>query len=138
MFISATAFAQSDMSVQADAELKKYVNKVVLQVKSTDDPVEKRAILNESLDRLSGSLASVKTIASLTGEDKEFIDSFMNTLQEQQNELNGLEGFSKVQDPDLDDFADYMQQDIEQANRTITISLTSALLVALILVLIAT
>ncbi|MEX0685768.1 MAG: hypothetical protein WD267_11545 [Balneolales bacterium] len=136
-FISGTVFAQPDKATQAENELKKYVNHVVEQVKSTYDPDEKRVILNKSIGHLSGSLNTVKKNMTLTDQDQEFIDRFIHDLQEKKDELNGLNGFSKVQDVHLNDFTDYMQQDIEQANRTITISVTTALLLALILVLIA-
>lgn len=138
LLISGSSLAQSpDQVIQAENELKKYVNHLVHQVKSEDDPAKKRLILNESLDNLTGAVKSVQKITGLTGDDKEFLNSFLTDIQEKQDELNGVNGFSQVQDSDLNDFADYMQQDLEQARRVITISLTSALVIALIIFLLA-
>lgn len=137
LLLSGKSWAQQNHAIEAENELKKYMNTVVHQVKNTDDPEAKRTLLNQSLNNLQQAMGSVKKLIDITGEDQEFITSFTEDLQEKQDELNGLDGFTKVQDKNLNDFADYIQQDMEQAQRTVTISVTTALLAALILVLIA-
>lgn len=67
--------------------------------------------------------------------DKEALAGFKNDLIEKKNELNGQDGFAKVPDNRLNDFAQYVQQDMEQADRVVTISLTTALLIVIILLL---
>ncbi|MEX0928246.1 MAG: hypothetical protein WDZ53_02500 [Balneolales bacterium] len=129
--------AQADQTIQAENEIKKYINHIVHQVKLTGDPAEKRLILDESLVTLQEALTRVHTFAALTGADQRNINSLVTDIREKQDELHGANGYSRVGDSELNDFSEFIQQDLEQANRTITISVTTALLAALILVLIA-
>src|SRR5690625_3744918 len=112
--LSGSAFAQSSQSLTEI--LKTHMNETVQAVKEAESADEKRSILNESFtDMLTAVLKDNITAKS--------------------NQLNGLDGYDKVGDEELDDFSDYSQQDMEQANRTITISLTTALLIIIILLL---
>jgi predicted exporter len=67
--------------------------------------------------------------------DAVIIDRFQSTLQEKQDELAGDNGYVQVSDDQLNGFADYAVQDIEQAE-VITISLVTLLLIILLVVLI--
>jgi hypothetical protein len=67
--------------------------------------------------------------------EKESIDDLRSRLQEKVDELNGQNGYTAVPDGQLDTFADYVQQDFEQADRVLTIGVTTALLIVLILLL---
>jgi hypothetical protein len=48
----------------------------------------------------------------------------------------GSNGYDRVADAQLNAFSDYVVQDMEQAERQITISLVSALLIVIILILV--
>jgi hypothetical protein len=61
--------------------------------------------------------------------------SLENGISEKMNELNGSNGFNKVMDKDLDDFTDYSQDFMEQAADTVTIGVTTAILILIILLL---
>ena len=72
----------------------------------------------------------------ISQEDRAGIDRFKATLQEKQDELAGLKGFERVPDAQLNAFSDYVVQDMEQAaDRTITISLVTALLIVILIIL---
>jgi hypothetical protein len=73
--------------------------------------------------------------SAVSGQDKNNLDSFKKLLTEKQDELNGVNGYEPVGNNQLDDFADYVQQDIEQADSVVTISVTTALLIIIILLL---
>ncbi|MCB0287262.1 MAG: hypothetical protein KDE57_11445, partial [Calditrichaeota bacterium] len=57
------------------------------------------------------------------------------TLQDKQDELMGNNGYERVSDAQLNAFSDYVVQDMEQADKTISISLVSALLIVIIIIL---
>ena len=117
LFISASAYSQHNEALQAENQLKKYINYVIHQVKTTEDPDEKRMILDESLRHLTGALQAVERITGLTEDDQNFVEVFRNDIQEKKDELHGINGFSQVRDHELNDFADYIQQDLEQLHK---------------------
>lgn len=124
--------AQTD---RAADHLKKYINETVQKVENTDSAEEKRAILNSSFDQLITAVERAESMNRFSDEESGALTWFKNSITEKQNELNGLDGFDEIQDEDLDDFSNYVQQDMEQANRYITISISTALLIILILLL---
>ena len=125
------------LHAQPDAhdKLKKQINEMVENVQEAETAIEKRTILNHSFDDLMTAFNRVSAMDRVPMSDKEAIADFKNTIQEKKDELNGTNGYEKVPDSQLDEFADYVQQDIEQADRAITISLTTALLIIIILLL---
>lgn len=122
-------------SPDAHDKLKKEINEMVENVRKAETAVEKRTILNRSFDDLVTAFDRVSAMEQVPESDKKAIADFRNTIQEKKDELNGADGYEKVPDTQLDEFADYVQQDIEQADRAITISLTTALLIIIILLL---
>jgi hypothetical protein len=69
-------------------------------------------------------------------EDHKAIDILEAKIAERQNELNGLNGYEKVPDSQLNQFASFTLQDIEQADAVLTISLTTLLLIIILAILI--
>lgn len=130
--IQITASAQS---VNVTETLKQHFNETVQEVKQTNNANEKRALLNVSFDKMIQSLEQITTEANINDDELAKLKSLKSDIEEKKSELNGLDGFDEVGDEDLDAFSDYSQQYMEQANRTITISLSSALLIILILIL---
>ena len=127
------AFAGSS---QAQDKLKNHFSDVASKVKSTADPSQKREVLNDSFNSMSKALTTVQGSPLISKKDKAGIEQFKVTLQEKQDELAGLNGYERVPDAQLNDFADYVVQDMEQAGETVTISLVALLLIILIAVLI--
>ena len=116
-------------------DIQKYFNDTASKVKATSDPAEKRAILDKSLQTMSKALDKVQKSPLISKEDREGIDQFKATLQENQDELAGSNGFERVPDAQLNAFSDYVVQNMEQADKTITISLVTALLIVIIIIL---
>jgi len=115
--------------------LQKYLNDASLKAKATTDPSQKREILNESFEKMSKALDKVQRSPLVSKEDRAGIDLFKASLQEKLDELAGLNGYERVSDEQLDAFSDYVVQDMEQADRTVTISLVTLLLIIIIVIL---
>jgi ABC-type transporter Mla subunit MlaD len=116
-------------------DIQKYFNDTATKVKTTTNPAEKRAILNKSLQTMNKALDKVQSSRLISKEDRAGIDQFRTVLQENQDELNGRNGYEPVSDGQLNAFSDYVVQNMEQADRTITISLVTALLIVIIIIL---
>ncbi len=114
---------------------KKHFNHTVQQVHRAECPDEKRMILNESFSKMIEAIDLIESRANLSGDERAMLSSFKNDLSEKQSELNGLDGFEQVEDADLDEFSSFSQDYMEQANRTLTLSVTTALLIIIILLL---
>jgi len=115
--------------------LQKYLNETSLKVKATTDPSQKREILNESFEKMSKALDKVQSSPLVSKEDRAGINLLKATLQEKLDELTGLNGYERVSDEQLNAFSDYVVQDMEQADRTVTISLVTLLLIIIIVIL---
>ncbi|MCH8558551.1 MAG: hypothetical protein LAT84_12045 [Balneolia bacterium] len=125
-----TASAQSLNEV-----LKQHMNETVQQVKATDDADEKRSILNASYENMLETASLIEKRVTLNEDEAAQIALLKSEINDRANQLNGLDGYERISDEDLDEFSDYSQQAMEQANRTLTISLTTALLIVIILLL---
>lgn len=131
-FSQSTAFAQAD---KATTKFKKYINEVVQNVEKAEQPEQKRAILNDSFDDLISTFDKVASMNGVSEKDREAITRLRSTITDKKNELNGLDGYAGVKNNQLNNFANYVQQDMEQADETITISVTVLLLIIIILLL---
>lgn len=129
----ATAFAQSANITET---FKKHFNETVQEVHETENAEEKRAVLNESFDKMISAIDRIESLSSLTEDESAALQTYRLGITEKMNELNGLDGFDEIVDEDLDDFSNFSQDFIEQANRTITIGVGTALLILVILLLI--
>jgi len=116
-------------------DIQKYFNNTACKVKATADPVQKRAILDKSFQTMSKALDRVENSGLLSQNDRAGMDRFKATIQEKQDELEGNNGFERVADANLNAFSDYVVQDMQQADRYISISLVAALLIVIILIL---
>ncbi len=112
---------------------KKHFNETVQQVQQTESADEKRMILNESFTKMIVAIDRIESLANLSEDERALLSSYKNDLSEKQNELNGLDGFEQVEDADLDDFSSFSQDYLEQAYRTITIGVTTAVLIIILL-----
>jgi len=115
--------------------LQSYFNDTACKVKATADPSQKRAILGERLENMLKALNRVESSPLVSDEDRAGIDRYKAILQERQNELAGTGGYDRVPDGQLNAFSDFVVQDMEQAGRTITISVVVLLLIIIIVIL---
>lgn len=125
-------------NIDATERFKRYVDEAVVLVKKTDDPDQKRAILNSTLDRMRRAANTVEKMPGLGDDDRTAARILSDNFSEKLAELNGEDGFERVADSELDEFADYVQQDLEQAQRlVISLSVTTLLLLIILILLIA-
>jgi len=117
-------------------ELQKHFSDVANKVKATENVTEKRAILKNSFMDMSEALTKVQNSFLISKEDQVGIDGLKSILKENQDELAGINGFERVPDSQLNNFSNYVVQNMAQADTTITISLVAALLIAILLVLV--
>ena len=112
-----------------------YFNDTALKVKATESPVQKREILSKSLVDMTKALDTVKSAPLTSEQDDAKLDRIKVTLQEKSDELAGTNGFDRVPDDQLNAFSTYIVQDMEQADKSVTISLVAALLIVIIIIL---
>jgi len=114
-----------------------YFNDTALKVKATESPVVKREILSNNLSNMIQAIDTAKNAPLTSEQDETKLDRIQATLQEKSDELAGANGFDRVPDDQLNAFSTYIVQDMEQADRTVTISLVALLLIIIIVILIA-
>lgn len=142
-FLLATIFLVFAIHSIADAQkiditetFKKHFNETVQQVQETENADEKRVILNDSFNKMITVIDRIESRTNLTEDESAVLESYKSDIAEKLYELNGQAGFDEVMDEDLDDFSNYSQQYFEQADRTVTIGVTTVLLILIILLLI--
>ncbi|HXV12952.1 MAG TPA: hypothetical protein VEC56_01980 [Candidatus Krumholzibacteria bacterium] len=116
-------------------DVHNYLNDTAIKVKATESPAEKREILSTSLGGMIKALDTVKSAPMTSDRDDAKLDRIQATLQEKSDELAGVNGFDRVPDDRLNAFSTYIVQDMEQADKTFTISLVTALLIVIIIIL---
>ena len=123
-------------SAEGKSGLQKYFNDAATKVKATNDPSEKRAILNESFQTMAKALNIVQNSPLISKDDRVGLERFRAALQEKQDELAGNNGYVRVSDGQLNNFSNYVVQDMEQADQVITIGVVTLLLIVILIVLI--
>jgi hypothetical protein len=133
-FIGFVSPIQAQKSGDAETMFKKHINKMVENVEKAESPEVKREILNDSFDDLIGAIEKVESMKAIPETDKNGLKVFKADIQDKKSELNGVNGFQPVQNNNLNNFANFVQQDLEQAD-TVTIGVTTLLLIIIILLL---
>ena len=112
-----------------------YFNDTALKVQATENPIQKREILTKSLVDMTKVLDTVKNAPLTSEQDDVTLDRVKATLHEKSEELAGINGFDRVPDDQLNAFSTYIVQDMEQADKTITVGLVVVLLIVIIIIL---
>jgi hypothetical protein len=136
LIVMAGALAYASDAFGQDS-VHSYLNETALKVKATEDPAAKRVILSRELSNMTKALATAKASGLTSAQDDVGLERLRVTLQEKSDELAGANGFERVPDLQLNAFATYVVQDMEQADETVSISLIAALLIIVIVILIA-
>jgi hypothetical protein len=123
-------------NAEGNDSVKKYFSDTASKVKAATEPAQKREILDKSFRTMSKALDKVESTGLIQKNDRAGIDRLKTTLKEKQDELQGRNGYERVADAQLNAFSDYVVQDMEQADQTITISLVAVLLIIIIVILI--
>ncbi len=126
-------FAQS---ANVSKMFKNHFHDTVELVHQTESPIAKRMLLNDSFSKMIKAIEKIESTASLTDDEVLQLASFKNGIIDRRDELNGSNGFDSIADEDLDEFSSFSQDFMEQADRTVTIGVTTILLILLILLLI--
>lgn len=134
VFIGLVSPIQAQKSGDAETMFKKHINKMVVSVEKAETPDAKREVLNDSFDDLISAIEKVESMKAVPETDKEGLKVFKADIQDKQSELNGINGFSPIANNNLNNFANFVQQDLEQAD-TVTIGVTTLLLIIIILLL---
>lgn len=113
-----------------------YLNDTALKVKATESPAEKRTLLTSDLSNMIKTLETVKDSPMTSEQDDVNLDRLQASLQEKSDELAGVNGYDPVPDDELNAFSMYIVQDMEQADKNVTISLVTLLLIIIIVILI--
>lgn len=121
---------------QGQDKLQKHFSDVACKVKATDDPSQKREILEKSFAKMSKALDAVQGSPLVSKEDNVGIEQFKSIVKDKQDELAGANGFQRVTDAQLNAFADYVVQDMEQADKRVSIGLVTLLLIIIIVILV--
>jgi hypothetical protein len=117
-------------------ELQKHFSDVANKVKATENAAEKRTILENSFKDMSEALVKVQGSFLVSKEDQAGLEELKSIIKENQDELAGINGYERVPDSQLNNFSNYVVQNMAQADQVITISLVAALLIIIIIILI--
>jgi hypothetical protein len=132
MMLVLTLFANAGGKEQ----LQKYFGDAANKVKATSTASEKREILNASLNTMSKALDIVQALPLLSKNERDGIHRYKSAIQDKQDELAGRNGYVRVADGQLNAFSNYIVQDMEQADGTVTIGIVTLLLIIILAVLI--
>ncbi len=131
MLMTQVAFAQGT------EDIKNYFNETAISVKATTDVVQKRALLDNSLQQMSRAISTIERVGAGSDQDRAGLALLKSTVQDKLDELAGTNGFDRVGDSQLDAFANYVVQDMQQADKTVTFSVVTLLLIIILVVLIS-
>jgi hypothetical protein len=120
--------------------VKTALNEMVRDVHTATTPVEKREILTRFIGRATFAAGALEMVPFLSQEKQVALDELQAKFDAYGSELKGpaagSEGYG-VADKDLNAFASFMQQDLEQAdNGGIYLSTGAIIIILLILILI--
>lgn len=136
MLIALPALAQ-DGATKAENKLKDYFSDAALRVKKEHDPAEKREILNRSFEKVFKAVDRIERMPGFSSVDLQVVSEIRNRTQDKFDELNGLNNYQPVSDAQLNHFADYVVQDVEQARSVVIVTTTTVLLIIILVLLLA-
>jgi hypothetical protein len=134
LFTGVATQAQTNSSV-IDQRVKTSLNEMVQNVHAAETPVEKRAVLDQFLTKVSRGTSVLAAVPFLSEETHAAIKVLSNRFDRYSELLHGHSDANVVADGDLNAFASYMQNDIEQASGGIYLS-TGAIIIVLLIILI--
>jgi len=131
---SAGVLSAGENNKNAENKIKNYFKDVMVKVTNEKDFTKKREILNSSLEKMDKVLS---TVASYSDNDNELsaLNKMRAEVKNKLDELNGKNGFDKVQDSELNNFSTYVMQNFETADTYLYVSVTALLIIALLLIL---
>ena len=122
-------------SVSLGQHLKAPYNEMVKDVRQTESPEAKREIIAGFLARLDRGLGMVEKLVPESKPAHGEAIRLRATVQNQLNELKGMDMQGQSAGNNLNNFALYLQQDVEQADG-VYLSVGAVIIILLILILI--
>jgi hypothetical protein len=134
--IGAQAGSGSDLVNQ---RVKASLNSMVQDVHAAESPAEKRAVLDRFLTKAERGARLAQVLPILSDENQRALNVLQGIFEGYAAELHGVPGQGASQagvaNGELNAFASYMQQNLEQANNGIYLS-TGAIIIVLLIILI--
>jgi hypothetical protein len=120
----------------AQERIKSALNTMVQNVKKAETPADKREALNGFLTRADRVAALLQRAPFMEKSQRQAAASLQQKFAGYSAALQGTSEQAPLQDGELDAFASFMQQDIEQADGGIYLSTGAVIIVLIILILI--
>lgn len=141
-FLTAAMALPAQASEKQDAardRVKTALNEMVRDVKDAESPAEKRAVMERFLDKAERGAGMAENLPFLSGEKRAALHMLQAKFNGYSAELAGA-GSKGVPDGELDAYASFMQQNLEQAESDwggggIYLSFGAVIIILLILVL---
>ena len=123
-------------SALVEEQYKAALSRLTQEVRQAQSPTEKREILHHFVDGMRDGLQKAETLESIQPSDRETLRSVAGKFDGYKAELDGMNGYARVADADLDAFAGYVQQGMEQApiNGGVYLSGTAIIIILLVLI----
>ncbi|MDB5050220.1 MAG: hypothetical protein JWO30_3291 [Fibrobacteres bacterium] len=115
IFAATAPLKASPGSAMLEERYKAALNDMVQEVRNTPDPAAKRQILEHFITHMSQGLEKAEAMQSISEQDRASLHSVLGKFYAYDSELKGMPGFAPVADANLDGFAGYIQQGMEQA-----------------------
>lgn len=119
-----------------EEQYKAALSRLTQDVRQAPSPTEKREILQRFVNGMQDGLQKAENLESIQESDRETLRSVAGRFQAYKAELDGTDGYDRVADADLDGFAGYVQQGMEQAPMGGGVYLSGTALIVILLLLI--
>lgn len=113
--VSTTPLHAKPGATLVEERFKASLNEMVQKVHAVEEPAAKRQALIGWTERLDNGLERILDMESLDARDRAGLSALRTRFHAYRDELGGKGGLARVEDADLDGFAAFMQQDLEQA-----------------------
>lgn len=123
-------------SAVLEEQYKSALNRMVQEVRQAPGPAEKRAVLAHFVTGMRDGLQRAEGMASPQSPDRATLHSLAGKFSGYDAELNGNGGYVRVADADLDAYAGFIQQSMEQAPMGGGVYISGTALIVILLLLI--
>jgi hypothetical protein len=112
--IALPAHASQDQGL-LQARVKVALNEMVRDVKAAESPAAKREVMDRFLGKIENRADKIAKIPFLSAENRSALELLQGKFSGYEATLKGDPGLGGVADKDLDSYALFVQQDLEQA-----------------------
>lgn len=119
-----------------EEQYKAALSRLSQDVRQAQSPTEKREILHHFINGMQDGLQKAENLGSIQESDLQTLQSVAVKFDAYKAELDGKNGYDRVADADLDAFAGYVQQGMEQAPMGGGVYLSGTALIVILLLLI--